>query len=263
MLFSGIIRRIRLTTVALIAAAGAAANTGIEANIRAVPKPPHAAAEVVKLYDVVFDFVDGTGALMLNGRLDPGDVIGLLTTTAADAEVSVVRDPGAAAAAPPAIGTNDYDAGRITIRQPFDGLVADKEVRMIGQIVYPNPIPANASFVAIAHGNHTPRQRPDGGSSSIRTSVLTDIPPIYSARLTDDRQSIGMVGGNVHRRFADFVTDADTSTESFFKTIRVDPCLFLTHEPALDLTRIAAIRIEFAPSARGRVGFDDLDLTSR
>jgi hypothetical protein len=129
----------------------------------------------VGLYDVVLDFCDG-GNGGPNGRFDPGDIIGQLTTSGFRAEVEVVTDPGAAAAG--AIATFDYDlsatTGTFRLRPPFDGLTANYDAHWIGRVVHPNPVPHDAPLVVIAHGNHFPRNVPIGTRSVVDNDLTSD-----------------------------------------------------------------------------------------
>lgn len=128
----------------------------------------------VGFYDVVLDFCDG-GNGGPNGRFDPGDIIGQLTTTGR-AEIAVVTDPGATAAA--AIATFDYDltatTGTFRIRPPFDGMTANYDAHWIGRVVHPDPIPHDAPLVVIAHGRHFPRNVPIGTRSVVDNDLTSD-----------------------------------------------------------------------------------------
>lgn len=116
-------------------------------------------------YDVVLDFGAGLDDVPgPNGRFDPGDLI---------SSVSVLPDP--AAPGPLAVATYDYDGGTVTVPAPFDGLLSSYDVRLVGRVVHPDPVPESAPLVVFLHGNHTPLYWPDPFPSGAPRRVDADL----------------------------------------------------------------------------------------
>ena len=77
--------------------------------------------------------------------------------------------------------------------------------------------------------------------------------------------NIGAYGGGAEEPFARNGQGSGQGWANEFETIRIRLTDFLTDDSGLDLTSIEAIRFEFGPSfgsSRGRLGLDDLELTS-
>jgi hypothetical protein len=83
----------------------------------------------------------------------------------------------------------------------------------------------------------------DGQASRIQSDVLMQIPDVYPSTGYDY-----------------FTFERFASTVAVFKTVRIDPLAFVADGAAIDLTRIAKIRIELEPSIPGQIGLDDVDL---
>jgi len=131
-------------------------NASISANTTAV----WAAAAAGK-YDVVVDMGNAPANVVdftADNRMDPGD---LLDQLAGQPSLSVYGAFGAPG--PLATVTTDYGmvAPITTAHMPdgFDGLSAagGYDFRLRGRVVRPDPMPAAAPIIIMAHGNHTPR----------------------------------------------------------------------------------------------------------
>jgi len=121
------------------------------------------------LYDIVLDFCNAAGENTPNGRLDPGDIVGLLTDSSTVAEARVITDPGATGAgtavrrvyATTGVAGYDLPAG-------FDGLTtAITGIPFKGRTVYPNGVGANTPLVVFAHGNHAQYATPTATAPTI------------------------------------------------------------------------------------------------
>src|SRR5690606_18866360 len=113
-------------------------------------------------YDVVVDMGNAPEHVIdftPDNRMDPGD---LLDQLAGQPGLSVYGAFGAPG--PLATVTTDYGmvAPITTAHMPdgFDGLsvgAAGFDFRLRGRVVRPDPMPAAAPIIIMAHGNHTPR----------------------------------------------------------------------------------------------------------
>jgi len=125
----------------------------------------------VGAYDVVFDLVNASGQPVSNGRLDPGDIIGVLTDDEVSAEVHVVADPLGPAVLTPHVGWIEYGsvdniADRFTIPAGTDENPGDVTNNFIHGLIYypaaeesgPAVAAADGAFplVVLLHGNHAP-----------------------------------------------------------------------------------------------------------
>lgn len=222
-------------------------------------------AATTGLYDVVFDFYGGPADSQEpentpNGQLDPGDVIGLLSTGPTEAEVSIVADPGVGGAL--ATASYEYDVGPFTIRAPFDGLSANyTPTRIRGRVVHPNPVPSNSPLVVIAHGNHYsfmfPDPFPNGAPRQVDTDMTSDENYRGYGYLQNLLASRGFVTVSIaldDALFAEFAQGSSTGLIGFRGWVILKNIEALLNNPAVagpTLGQIDPARISLVGHSRG------------